>query len=310
MYMMKAYKYSGAGNDFVVFDGREADMSQLRKASRIASICDRKSGFIAADGRIGADGVMILTESENCDFRMEYYNSDGSGGMMCGNGGRCIVAFADELGIRPASEDGVFVFEAADGLHTGEVLSREKTVRQLEAANQVADVKREENVRVERTLKTVRISMTDVRTIDPALDAFFLNTGTRHFVRLVDDVEEVDVENEGRRIRWEDCFAPEGVNVNFVDVRRKVRTFEKGVEAETLACGTGLTACAVVLHHIGLPPSYSDPASGRVRYCLHARRDELEVDFIPERGGCRSVYLSGPAEWVRHWSGDDENKVC
>ena len=99
--MVQLHKYSGAGNDFVVLDGRTEDVSAFRSAQRIAELCDRRSGFVAADGRIGADGLMILTDDPDYDFRMEYYNSDGSGGMMCGNGGRCIVAFADYLGIQP-----------------------------------------------------------------------------------------------------------------------------------------------------------------------------------------------------------------
>ena len=122
--MIELHKYSGAGNDFVVLDGRKEDVSEFRTPERIAALCDRRTGFAAADGRIGADGLMILTGDPDYDFRMEYYNSDGSGGMMCGNGGRCIVAFADALGLKPA--DGrVFRFVAADGEHTGEILARE-----------------------------------------------------------------------------------------------------------------------------------------------------------------------------------------
>ena len=123
--MPELHKYSGAGNDFVVLDGRKEDVSEFRTPERISALCDRQTGFSAADGRIGADGLMILDEGDGeYDFRMEYYNSDGSGGMMCGNGGRCIVAFADALGLKPR-EGNVFRFLAADGPHTGEIIARE-----------------------------------------------------------------------------------------------------------------------------------------------------------------------------------------
>ena len=169
--MPELHKYSGAGNDFVVLDGRKEDVSDFRTPERIAALCDRKSGFAAADGRIGADGLMILNGGDaEYDFRMEYYNSDGSGGMMCGNGGRCIVAFADELGLVPRA-GGVFRFLAADGPHTGEIL------RQAQ----------DDSARFPGGRKTVRLRMIDVKVFHPALDGWFVDTGTRHFVRFVPD---------------------------------------------------------------------------------------------------------------------------
>ena len=229
---MKLYKYSGAGNDFVVLDGRAghcdaAELEHYRDASAISALCDRGSGFRAADGRVGADGLMILGQEPGFDFRMEFYNPDGSSGMMCGNGGRCIVAFADFLGLVP-SEGKIFRFIAADGVHTGEILSRDGG------------------------LWEVRLGMIDCLEYGPALDGWFLNTGTRHFVKFLDcgeALESLDIDAEGPRYRHDPAFAPVGANANFVSVlsdgRLKVRTFEKGVEAETLACGTGLTACAL-----------------------------------------------------------------
>lgn len=275
--MIDLFKYSGAGNDFIVLDGRTENVDKYRDPQTISRLCNRASGYVAADGRVGADGLMILTLSQTNDFRMEYYNSDGSGGMMCGNGGRCIVAFADQIGVKAAAKDGVYVFEAADGLHTGEVLERDGND------------------------KIVRIKMIDVNGIEPVLDGYFLNTGTRHYVQYVPDVECIDIDTVGKRIRWDETFAPEGANVNFVDDNRKVRTFEKGVEAETLACGTGLTACAIALHHMGLAPSSADAESGRIRFLLHARRDDLSVDFIPCQSPfeAKSVYLTGPATWIK-----------
>ena len=212
--MKTIYHFSGAGNDFVVIDGREGDVSAFREVATIEALCKEYK----------TDGLMILgSGSAEVDFTMEFYNPDGSGGMMCGNGGRCIVAFADHLGIRPASGD-VFLFRAPDGLHTGEILARP------EAGHW-----------------TVRIKMIDVQGITAMLDGFFLNTGTRHFVKFVDDVEQVDIDTEGKALRWDPVFAPIGTNVNFVHIAPDglhVRTFEKGVEGETLACGTGLTASA------------------------------------------------------------------
>lgn len=272
---MTLYKYSGAGNDFVVLDGRGADVSEFRTAERVSALCDRNSGFVAADGRVGADGLMILSESADHDFRMEYFNSDGSSGMMCGNGGRCIVAFADFVGVKP-SDGNVFVFEAADGLHTGEIVSRDPA-------------------RVQ-----VRLKMIDVQEFRPVLGGWFLDTGTRHFVLPVEDVEAVDVETEGRRYRWDPEFAPVGANVNFISFFEeglKVRTFEKGVEAETLACGTGITASAICAHLLGRPASHI-LGSGALSYRVFARRDELSVDFVPCSDTFRDVYLTGPAERI------------
>ncbi len=278
----KLYKFSGAGNDFVVIDGREGDVSAFRELARIEALCKE----------FKTDGFMILGDGDaEVDFTMEFYNPDGSGGMMCGNGGRCIVAFADYLGIRPASGD-VFLFRAPDGLHTGEILERP-----------------------EDGLWEVRIKMIDVHGITPMLGGLFLNTGTRHFVKFVDDVEKVDIDTEGKDLRWNPAFAPVGTNVNFVHVAPDglhVRTFEKGVEGETLACGTGLTASAIAAYQISrLRPAgsarndktdvISTKAEGRVEksYRLRARQDWLSVNFTPGADEkFTDVYLTGPARLV------------
>ena len=276
---MKIYHFSGAGNDFVVIDGREGDVSAFREVPRIEALCKEYK----------TDGLMILGSGDaEVDFTMEFYNPDGSGGMMCGNGGRCIVAFADYLGIRPAEGErtaegvtaapGVFLFRAPDGLHTGEILDRP-----------------------EDGLWTVRIKMIDVQGITPMLGGYFLNTGTRHFVKFVDDVEQVDVDAEGKALRWDPAFAPIGTNVNFVHVASDglhVRTFEKGVEGETLACGTGLTAAAIAAAFAGvLPPN--GPRSSRA-IAVRARQDWLSVDFTPRPDEkFTDVYLTGPARLVR-----------
>ena len=285
--MKTIHHFSGAGNNFVVVDGREGDVTAFREVATIEALCQEYK----------TDGLMILgpvpepVEGPAIDFTMEFYNPDGSGGMMCGNGGRCIVAFADYLGIRPASGD-VFLFRAPDGLHTGEILERP-----------------------EEGLWEVRIKMIDVQGITPMLGGYFLNTGTRHFVKFVDDVEQVDIDTEGKALRWNEAFAPVGTNVNFVHIAPDglhVRTFEKGVEGETLACGTGLTACAIAAYHAGVLPTDSfvglcpprndkgpvipNPEGVKESYRLRARRDWLSVIFTPgEDGKFTDVYLTGPA---------------
>lgn len=269
--MEKFFKFSGAGNDFVVLDGRKADVSAYRQPERIGALCREYK----------TDGLMILGTDPKADFSMEFYNPDGSGGMMCGNGGRCIVAFADMLGLVPAS--GETLFRAPDGLHTATILSRPPA---------------------EGTW-IVRLKMIDVQGITPAKGGYFLNTGTRHLVQFVDDADAVDIEKEGPALRWDKEFAPEGTNVNFVQATAeglKVRTFEKGVEGETLACGTGLTASAIAAYKQGIPASgpqsVEDTAALQtIRYRLQCRRgDWLSVDFVPGEETFTQVFLTGPAE--------------
>ena len=276
--MKTIYHFSGAGNDFVVIDGREGDVSAFREVPRIEALCQefKTDGLMILGPALrqaqGPVGELVEPQGPAVDFTMEFYNPDGSGGMMCGNGGRCIVAFADYLGIKPAS-GGVFLFMAPDGLHTGEILERPS-----------------------EGLWTVCIKMIDVQGITPMLGGYFLNTGTRHFVKFVEDVEQVDVDAEGKALRWNEAFAPIGTNVNFVHVAPDglhVRTFEKGVEGETLACGTGLTACALVAHHAGVPTA--TPGA----YFLRARQDWLSVNFTPGADEkFTDVYLTGPARLV------------
>ena len=295
-YVSRMFKFSGAGNDFVVLDGRKGGMEPFREAARIGELCREHH----------TDGLMILTEGKGTDFTMEFYNPDGSGGMMCGNGGRCIVAFADYLGIRPA--DGhTYRFLAPDGEHTAEILEAPDTSLGENAA------KRPDSLAVQRELGqkglktpgfakwTVRLKMIDVKDITPVKGGYFLNTGTRHFVKLVDSVETLDMEADAKPLRWDPAFQPEGANVNLVEARPDglhVRTFEKGVEGETLACGTGLTASALAAYHAGIAGTEQ---AGRVSYRLQCRRgDWLLVDFQAHPDSrFTDVYLTGPAELVR-----------
>ncbi len=266
---MKFYKYQGAGNDFLIADNRDGTI--CLSVSQIVSLCDRRYG-------LGADGLMLLELSDKYDFRMNFYNSDGSTGMMCGNGGRCIVAFAADMGINH------YDFEAADGFHTAEILENSGDS------------------------KLVRLKMKDVDSIEyysslnigsqPSCGCF-LDTGTCHYVQMVSSVEDLDLISRGREIRYAQEFIPLGVNVNFVqpfDGGLMVRTYEKGVEDETFACGTGIVASCIAAFSAGIKPSSVDE-SGRLRYDVHAKRDALAVDFIPA-DIAKDVWLTGPATFV------------
>ena len=283
---MKLYKYQGAGNDFLIADNRDGAVvhadgcliytdgdSECRL--KISDICDRRYG-------VGADGLMLLESSDKYDFHMTYFNSDGSGGMMCGNGGRCMVAFAADMGITH------FDFDAADGFHSAEILKHEGR------------------------RKTVRLKMKDVREysrhdaltgVDVPSEGWFLDTGTRHFVRFVEGIEEYDIVGEGRNIRYKaQELQPVGANVNYVEPCSdgiKVRTYEKGVEDETFACGTGITASAIASWLSGAEPSEMEE-DGRVRYDVYAKRDRLAVDFVPSETSDEfyDVWLTGPATYV------------
>lgn len=274
---MKFYKYQGAGNDFLIADNR--DGSIVLSTEQIAALCDRRYG-------VGADGLMLLDAPENElseDFRMTYYNSDGSGGMMCGNGGRCIVAFAADRGIKN------YRFTAADGFHHA-VISFDDS-----------------------RMKIVTLQMKDVSVykhydvlegVDVPSDGSFLDTGTRHYVRIVKGIDRYDVVGEGRAIRYGAAqLLPVGVNVNFIEPSDnavlKVRTYEKGVEDETFACGTGIVASCIAAFKSGIEPS-EILADGGVKYDVRAKRDSLSVRFRPGENGmvAEDVYLTGPATFV------------
>lgn len=290
-------KYHGAGNDFLIADNRDGHLSLSEEVIR--HLCDRHTGF-------GADGVMLLESSSGKDFNMVYFNPDGSGGMMCGNGGRCIVAFAADCGA--VSPDSTIVFDAADGEHIASIP--------------------ENGMKGE---KTVRLKMKDVSGITayPEEDGFFLDTGTRHYVKFVSGLADYPVLSEGPVLRHDSRFAPVGTNVNFVEVAGgpastfsaigtaesdpstmvaggsastvlAIRTFEKGVEYETLACGTGIVASAMASFVRGVPPSRT--AGEAVAYSVRAAIADLSVEFVPHRNDglfCASdVYLTGPACFI------------
>lgn len=262
---MELFKYQGAGNDFLLADGRNTESNLTTE--EIRNLCDRHYG-------IGADGLMILRASKDFGFAMDYFNSDGSGGMMCGNGGRCIVAFAYDLGITN------FNFTAPDGPHSAEILS------------------------IDGNTKIIRLKMKDVQGITTYDNgkAFFLDTGTRHFVRFISGIEDYNVFEEGRKIRYRSEFAPIGTNANFAEYKDNsliVRTYEKGVEAETLACGTGIVASAIAAYIYGIPPRYGIDGS-ILSYDIQALKDRLSVEFTPtaDTYTFSNIYLTGPAAKV------------
>lgn len=266
---MEFYKYQGAGNDFLIADNR--DGSSCLGKDMVMQLCDRHYG-------LGADGLMLLDRSDSYDFRMVYFNSDGSGGMMCGNGGRCIVAFAADMGMTS------FRFEAADGPHEASVLQ--------DSGNS----------------KIIRLKMKNITEIrQENHDSWFIDTGTRHAVRFVSGLDTCDVTGKGREIRYSSLYAPAGANANFAEFHGSsihVRTYEKGVEAETFACGTGITAAAAAAY-MADPERFGKDGDGRVRIEVQALRDRLSVDFIPSMSsdvmtGKKSwrfddVWLTGPA---------------
>ena len=205
---MQFYKYHGAGNDFILVDNRVENITLSNE--QIAHLCNRRLG-------IGADGLMLLENTEGYHFKMVYYNSDGNESTMCGNGGRCITAFAKELGI---------ITDAAEFLATGGVY-----VSTMHADG------------------TIRLKMQDVKDIQLLESHAILNTGSPHYIVWVDSVVDTDVYAKGNKIRNSEAFQPAGINVNFVQRissnKLLVRTYERGVEDETLSCGTGVTAAAI-----------------------------------------------------------------
>lgn len=249
-------KYHGTGNDFVVIDGREQDTSGFN-TGLIRQICDRRFG-------IGGDGLIILQDSERADFKMLYYNSDGNEGTMCGNGGRCITAFASKLGIISMET----TFEGIDGLHSATILPNEE----------------------------VRLRLGDVERVRWMEDGYLLDTGSPHFVKFVSQLEMIDVGAEGREIRNQPRFGKNGVNVNFVERtgqpnRISVRTYERGVESETFSCGTGVAAAAI--------SSYYHFKTDILSYHITTPGGNLNVSFkVRYHNQFSDIYLNGPAAHV------------
>lgn len=264
-------KYEGAGNDFILLDLRDGIAAP--SGETIARLCDRHFG-------IGADGLLTLSAptADGCDCSMRYYNADGSAGEMCGNGGRCFALFAHHLGIGGDRKR----FDSIDGIH--EALIR----------------------RSGPYCGEVELGMIDVERIERSGEGWFLNTGVPHYVVVTDDLEQTDVPRLGRAIRYDARFR-EGTNVNFVQATGAgeitVRTYERGVEAETLACGTGSVAAALTIH------ATQQPALRR--FAVHVRGGLLGVSFDePRPGRYTNIRLSGPARKVFEGEYDPANLPC
>jgi diaminopimelate epimerase len=251
---LEFYKYQGTGNDFIIIDQYNKEAVELSQR-QIKHLCNRHFG-------IGADGLMFIHKKEGYDFEMVYFNADGNQSTMCGNGGRCIVKLAHHIGIHKTR----YHFIAIDGDHEAEI--------DLDG--------------------TVRLKMKDVDKVTHHGGYAVLNTGSPHFVKFASDVKNIDVFDSGRTIRNSDAFVKEGINVNFVETLDEdsiyVRTYERGVEDETLSCGTGVTAAALVSAH-------NDNGFNAVDVKVPGGRLRVEFDKIDDQH-FENIWLCGPAEFV------------
>lgn len=248
------HKYQGTGNDFIMVDDRTLNFP-TSDAAFVHHCCDRSFG-------IGADGLILIQPSESSDFKMIYFNADGRQSTLCGNGARCTVAFAARLGIIEKST----TFEAIDGLHSAMI----------------------------RDDQSIALRMHDLSAIHQSDAYSFLDTGSPHHVELVHDLADFPVVEKGREIRQASPYGEAGSNVNFVEqidaTTFALRTYERGVEDETLSCGTGATAVAIAMHHRGLTTATT--------LSLQVRGGVLTVRFVPSESGYREIDLCGPAQFV------------
>lgn len=249
---LKFFKYHGAGNDFVILDGR-VDLPTLSD-EQVRFLCDRRFG-------IGGDGLMILKPSSNADFEMLYFNSDGLPGSMCGNGGRCMMRFAADLQLISDKAD----FIAPDGMHEAHFLPN----------------------------GWVSLKMNDVAfPVKNDLEDFILDTGSPHYISFRNDILALDVFNEGRAIRNNSTYISKGINVNFVRAENDwlhIRTYERGVEEETLSCGTGITAAVIAAHFSGRVQEHLTTVN------VKAQGGDLKVCFKKDLDKYFDVRLEGPA---------------
>ena len=246
-------KYQGTGNDFIILDNRTGQFNNLTM-EQVKKMCHRRFG-------IGADGLMLLNIAEGYDFEMKYYNADGNEGSMCGNGGRCLVQFAHDIGILKTK----YAFIASDGPHLA---------------------KFDEN-------NWVHLKMKDVNDIQQYNEDCFLDTGSPHYIKKVENAEAENVFISGKTIRYSPDFAEKGINVNFVQETEtgiKVRTYERGVEDETLSCGTGVTASALAV------PTHK---SGFNKVLVSTPGGDLAVEFYKTgKNSFENIWLCGPATFV------------
>ncbi len=249
---MKFYKYEGTGNDFIMIDNRKNFFS--KNEEQIKFLCDRKFG-------IGADGLILLENHKKFDFQMKYFNSDGKIASMCGNGGRCIVAFAKKLKIINNKTK----FSAFDGSHNAEIYG--------------------ENF--------VKLQMNNLEKIDKIGNSYFLNTGSPHFCSFVENLENINLLYEAKKIRYNDMFKKKGTNVNFIEKKENkifVRTYERGVEDETLSCGTGVVASAIA--------NYLENNPKKTNLEISTKGGILKVFFEKNDNIFKNIFLQGKANFV------------
>ncbi len=249
------YKYQATGNDFIIFDNRSQTLRPDMQ-SFYSAICDRRFG-------IGADGVMLLQNSPGHDFEMLYFNADGRPGSLCGNGSRCIVLFAQSIGLVKGSCN----FLASDGTHEAII---------------------EQN--------TISIQMKDVQNFSTFQDFYEIDTGSPHYVQFTEDIKSIDVKTQGARIRYNDKYRQHGINVNFVEQESdgiSMRTYERGVEDETYSCGTGVTAAALIY------AVKRNSTAGKYKIPVKVRGGDLTVSYrlLPD-GSFTDIWLNGPAAFV------------
>jgi diaminopimelate epimerase len=248
-------KYHGTGNDFIIIDNRK--FRWIPKEEEVAFLCNRHFG-------IGADGLMLLTEKPGFDFYMTYYNSDGRESTMCGNGGRCMIVFAQSLLL--VGEEARFL--AIDGPHSGNIEQKAPT-----------DI--------------IHLKMKDVNVTESGTDHVFMNTGSPHYVLFEEDIESLDIIRKARQIRFNERFKEEGTNVDFVEIRKDhlfVRSYERGVEDETLSCGTGVTA-SVIAYAI-------KNTEKRSMMDVQTRGGNLSVSYKQQGTSFTDIWLSGPVTFV------------
>ncbi len=250
------YKYQGTGNDFIILDNRNWSYTALT-TGLVKSLCDRRTG-------IGADGLLLLNMRSGYDFEMKYYNSDGREASLCGNGGRCLVKFAYDLGIHKNT----YHFIAADGDHEAEI--------------------EDDGI--------VNLKMKNVDGIIDSHGDSILDTGSPHYVKFVSEIMDYDVFRKGMEIRYSPDFAKEGINVDFVEQRGPdeivVRTYERGVEDETLSCGTGVTAAALVSYHNECGFNHVSVITRGGKLTVKFDRSSTKENFF------ENIWLCGPAEKV------------
>ncbi|WP_185872428.1 diaminopimelate epimerase [Blattabacterium cuenoti] len=262
------FKYHGTGNDFILIDSRKKKI--IKEHSFFKKLCDRHFG-------IGADGIIFIQNDSTSDFYMQYHNSDGKESTMCGNGGRCAIFFAKKLGIIPNNnqEENKTYFRAIDGYHYGSIIKNNKNNNNNFVSLSLLNVKKNE--------------------IEIHPKHIFLNTGSPHHIIFVKNVNKIDVYKEGRKIRFQNPYLKKGVNVNFVEILEnnilQIRTYERGVENETLSCGTGITASVISAYKM-------NKISYMKKIIVKTLGGNLWVSLQETKNEYKNINLTGPVQFI------------